>query len=103
MAESRLCHESELESGTARAFKINEKELALVKIGEEFFCIDDVCSHGAFSLSEGEVDDQECTLECPKHGSLFDLKTGEPVTLPATIPVSRYAVTIKDGEVFVEL
>ncbi len=103
MTENRLCHESELKPGTARAFKIGEKELALVKAGEELFCIDDVCSHGAFSLSEGEVDEQECTLECPKHGSLFDLRTGEPVTLPATIPVSQYKVTIKDGEVFVDL
>ena len=54
-------------------------------------------------MAEGEVDLEECTIECWKHGSLFSLKTGAAETLPATRPVGTYAVSVTDGEVAVEL
>ncbi|ROS74311.1 non-heme iron oxygenase ferredoxin subunit [Cellulomonas sp. PhB143] len=57
--------------------------------------ISDVCSHGAVSLSDGEV--EGCLIECWLHGSQFDLRTGEPKQLPATRPVPVYPVTV-DGE-----
>jgi 3-phenylpropionate/trans-cinnamate dioxygenase ferredoxin subunit len=44
-----------------------------------------------------------CTLECPKHGSAFSLTTGEPDTLPATVPVRVHNVSVVDGDVHVEL
>ena len=58
--------------------------------------IGDQCSHADVSLSEGEVDVDECTIECPKHGSEFALETGEALTLPALKPVPTYEVTV-DG------
>ncbi|BDZ43753.1 non-heme iron oxygenase ferredoxin subunit [Paraoerskovia sediminicola] len=57
--------------------------------------VSDICSHGAVSLSEGEV--EGCLIECWLHGSQFDLRTGEPKQLPATRPVPVYTVTV-DGE-----
>jgi len=96
----RLCAVSELAPGEARRFTVGKEPVALARVGEEFYAIGDVCSHGNFSLSEGEVDSYECTLECPKHGSLFDLQTGEPLTLPATAAVALYEVKVRDGEVF---
>ena len=53
----------------------------------------DVCSHADVALSEGEVDG--CTLECWLHGSRFDLRTGEPTGLPATVPVPVYPVKVE--------
>jgi 3-phenylpropionate/trans-cinnamate dioxygenase ferredoxin subunit len=91
----------EMESGTARRVDLGGIPVAVVRIGDEVYAIGDVCSHANVSLSEGEVWADERELECPKHGSTFDLKTGEPVTLPATQPVPVYAVEVTDGMVTV--
>ena len=55
------------------------------------------------SLSEGEVDPDERTIECWKHGSQFVLATGEPLSLPATRPVPVYDVRVDDGQIVVVL
>ena len=91
----------ELEPGTVRRVVIDGVAVAVVRIGDDVHAVGDVCSHANVSLSEGEVWADERELECPKHGSTFDLKTGEPVTLPATQPVPVYAVEVTDGMVTV--
>jgi len=92
-----LCRRDELESGQARRFDVGGVRVALVRIGDEFYAIGDRCSHEDYSLAEGEVWAQECEIECPRHGSTFDLRTGEPCSLPATTPVPVF-VTEVDGE-----
>ena len=82
---------------------VGDRALSIVRIGDDVYVIGDVCSHAEVSLSEGEVDAEECTIECPKHGSAFDLRTGEPLSLPALKPVPSYVVSIVDGDVVVEL
>ena len=98
-----LCKVDELAPGEARRFDVNGFRVCLVRIGDEFHAIDDECSHKDYSLSEGEVWAEECEIECPKHGSMFDLLTGEPCSLPATRPVAVYPVEVADGEVAVVL
>jgi len=90
---------TDFESGTATKVIVDGEAVALVRIGDEFFAIGDVCSHANVSLSEGEVWCEERQLECPKHSSAFSLITGIPETLPATQPVPVYAVTVENGEV----
>lgn len=80
---------------------VGEKRIAMFRIGSDVYAIGDVCSHAEASLAEGEVFDTE--VECPRHGSEFDLKTGEPRSLPATVPVPTYEVTIEDDMVFLHL
>jgi 3-phenylpropionate/trans-cinnamate dioxygenase ferredoxin subunit len=63
--------------------------------------IGDTCSHAEVSLSEGEVED--CTIECWLHGSRFDLRTGEPLALPAIRPVPVYPVTVDGDDVLVDV
>ena len=104
MAETvRLCGRDELEPGTARQFVVRDQRVALVRVNDEFFAVGDRCSHEDYSLSEGEVLEDECAIECWKHGSTFDLRTGEPCSLPATKPVPVFAVTIDGADVMVEL
>lgn len=103
MSSVRICGDGDLPDGTARRFDAGGHCVALVRIGGDYFAIGDTCSHADYSLSDGEVDDFDCTLECPKHGSLFDLRTGEPLTLPATRPVAAYEVSVVEGGVYVEL
>ena len=63
----------------------------------------DTCSHEDFPLSEGEVELDECLIECWKHGSMFSLDTGAPVCFPATQPVAVYEVVVHDGKVSVRV
>jgi len=73
--------------------------LAVFRVGDDYFALDDICSHEYSRLSEGEILDGE--VYCPKQGSRFDLRTGEVRGLPATRPVSTYEVKEEDGQVWV--
>ena len=75
--------------------------MCLVRIGDDFYAIGDRCSHAAVSLSEGDVDPDDVTIECWKHGSAFSLRTGEPQSLPAVRPVPVYAVRLEGDDVVV--
>ena len=98
---TRLCGRDDLDPGEARRFDVDGHPIALVRIGDEFHAVGDTCSHADFSLSEGIIDADECTIECWKHGSAFNLCTGEPESLPATRPVPVYAVTVDGDDVLV--
>ena len=65
--------------------------------------IGDRCSHADYSLSEGEVWEDEREIECPQHGSMFSLETGEPKSLPATKPVPVYDVHVSGDDVIVSV
>ena len=99
----RLCGRDELDSGSVRRFDVGPHRIALVRIGDDFYALGDTCSHEDYSLSEGQVFDDECELECWKHGSTFDLRTGEPCSLPATKPVPVYDVRVDGDDVVLEL
>ena len=97
----RLCSLDELVDGGVRRFDVGTHELAVVRLGDDVYVIGDRCSHQDVSLSDGDVDEDDLVLECPKHGSGFHLETGEPSSLPATRPVPVYEVAVVDGDVSV--
>ena len=68
-------------------------DVAVARDGDEVFAIQDLCSHAAVALTEGEVED--CTIECWLHGSRFDLRTGKPTSFPATEPVATFPVDVR--------
>ena len=103
MPSYELCRADEIEPGTARRFDAGPHRIAVVRIGEDFYAIGDRCSHADYSLAEGDVDEDALTLECWKHGSTFDLKTGEPTVLPATRPVPVYEIEVREGSVVVNV
>ncbi len=70
---------TDIPEGEARRFVADRIEVAVANLGEgRFLAVDDICSHAEASLSEGEVDVDDETIECPRHGSTFDLATGQP-------------------------
>jgi 3-phenylpropionate/trans-cinnamate dioxygenase ferredoxin subunit len=75
--------------------------IAVFRIGDDVYAIGDRCSHAEASLAEGELFDT--AVECPRHGSEFDLATGEPSSFPATRPVEVYEAEVAGGEVFLIL
>jgi 3-phenylpropionate/trans-cinnamate dioxygenase ferredoxin subunit len=98
----RACRLDEIKPGTARRVDIGPHRIALVRIGDDVYALGDRCSHADYSLSEGDVWEDELEIECPKHGSTFSLRTGKPQTLPATKPVPTYRVEVRGDDVWVE-
>jgi len=93
---------SELESGTAQKVMVDGVAVAVVRIEDEVFAIADTCSHADISLSLGMVWCETKQIECIKHGSAFNLVTGQPDTFPATQPVAVYSAKVVNDEVIVE-
>jgi len=99
MEPRRIANLSDLPDGRGVRVEIGEHRIAVFRIGDDVYAIGDRCSHAEASLAQGELFDYE--VECPRHGSAFDVRTGQPGALPATKPVPVYAVTVDDaGDVY---
>jgi 3-phenylpropionate/trans-cinnamate dioxygenase ferredoxin subunit len=94
MTFERACALDDVPTDEALGVTIGEHDVAIARDGEELFALQDLCSHAAVALSEGEVAD--CTVECWLHGSRFDLRTGKPTGLPATEPVATFPVEVRE-------
>ena len=95
---------SDIPEGEARRVVADRIEIALVNLGNgQFLAVDDICSHAEASLSEGEVDVEEETIECPRHGSNFDLRSGQPRSLPATLSIVTYPVKVEGDSILIDL
>ena len=86
-------------SGEARQVRVKDRVLVVVRIESDVYVLDDRCSHEEFSLALGEVIVETCEIECARHGAMFSLKDGEPLSLPATRPVAHYDVRQVNGRV----
>ena len=91
---------SQFDNNSVVTVQIEGQEVVVFKIEEDYFALNNRCSHAEASLSEGEVYD--CKVECPLHGAEFDLKTGEPLTLPATKPVKVYDVLLQNDQLLIQ-
>jgi 3-phenylpropionate/trans-cinnamate dioxygenase ferredoxin subunit len=94
MAFEKACALSEVPVDEAFGVTVGAFGVAIARYEDEVYAIQDLCSHAAVMLSEGEVED--CTIECWLHGSRFDLRTGKPTTFPATEPVATFPVDVRD-------
>jgi 3-phenylpropionate/trans-cinnamate dioxygenase ferredoxin component len=98
-----VCPEAELPPGEMQLVEVDGRKIGVFNCGGELYAIEDRCSHDDGPLAEGEFDSDSCTVECPRHGSLFDLTTGRPKTLPAYVPVETFPVTIEDETIHLEV
>ena len=104
MAEVTVCSTDELPAGAMRLVEVDDRKIGVFHTADgELYAIEDRCSHDDGPLAEGEFDAGACTVECPRHGSLFDLRTGRPKTLPAYQPVETFDVRVEDGQVKLEV
>lgn len=93
----------DIKPGSALRLDDGGDGVCLVRVDDRFFAIGDRCSHANVSLSEGDVDEEECSIECWKHGSAFSLLDGSPQSLPAVKPVPTYPVHREGDDVVVEV
>jgi len=98
-----VCPVAELPPGERRLVEWEGLEIGVFNCGGSYYAIEDRCSHDNGPLAEGELDAEACTVECPRHGSLFDLRTGKPLTLPAYVPVDTFPVTVEGDTIKLEV
>ncbi len=98
-----ICRTDELAPGEHRLVEWDDLEIGVFNCNGELLAIEDRCSHDDGPLAEGPFYADSCEVECPRHGSLFDLKTGKPKTLPAYEPVDTFPVIIDDDLIKLEV
>ena len=98
-----VCSAADLAEGEMKIVEVEGAKIGVFNCGGSLYAIEDRCSHDEGPLAEGEFDPSACTVECPRHGSLFDLTSGRPRTLPAYQPVRTYPVTIEDDTIKLEV
>jgi len=98
-----VCPVDELPPGTMKLVPAGSLTVGVYNCGGELFAIEDRCSHDDGPLCEGDWEQADCVVVCPRHGSNFDLRTGRALTLPAYLPVDTFAVVVEDGAVKVDV
>jgi 3-phenylpropionate/trans-cinnamate dioxygenase ferredoxin component len=98
-----VCPADELQPGQSRIVEVDGRKVGVFNAGGELYAIEDRCSHDDGPLAEGEFDPERKTVECPRHGSLFDITTGRPKTLPAYMPVDTFSIRVEDGVIKLEV
>ena len=98
-----ICAIDDLPPGGMRLVNHEDLEIGVFNCAGEVLAIEDRCSHDDGNLVEGELDEDSCSIECPRHGSLFDLRTGKPLNLPAYVPVDTFPVSVANGLIKIEV
>ena len=101
MSFELVCALSDVPHDEALGVSVGGIDVAVARDGDDLYAVQDLCSHAAVPLSEGEVAD--CTVECWLHGSRFDLRSGKPIGPPATEPVATFPVEVRDDGVYVDV
>lgn len=81
--------------------ELDDRYLVLVRVEQNFYCLDDVCTHDGGPLGEGELDGH--CLICPRHGARFDVRNGHALTMPATEPTASHSVKVVEDQILVRL
>jgi len=98
-----VCPAEELPAGASRIIEADGRKIGVFNCDGALHAIEDRCSHDDGPLAEGPFDPVACTVECPRHGSLFDVRSGRPRTLPAYLPVETFPVRIEDDTIKLEV
>ena len=96
-----LCRKDEVQEDELRQFNLKENEILVIKRNSKFYCLDARCTHAGAPLAEGELEDGY--LQCPWHGSRFNIETGEVIRGPAKKQLRIYHSIVKDNNLLVEL
>lgn len=97
----RVADEAELKLDTPLGLRIGEVQIALVRLADGIFAVNDICTHEYALLSEGFC--EEGKLECPLHQACFDIRTGKALTDPADVDVATYPTKVEGGAVYVQV
>ena len=97
----RVAKKQDIPDGEMRTYELGDLRVAVCRVGERFYAIEDVCTHDGAPLGEGCLKDFE--IECPRHGARFDVRDGRVTRMPAAAPVDSFKVRVEKDEIFVEV
>jgi len=97
---TKVVEKKDLPAGSAKAVEVNGKQIALFNVDDQYYAIDDTCTHAGGSLSEGDV--AGTTVTCPWHGAEFNISNGEVLGEPAEEGVKSYKVLIEGESISIE-
>ena len=96
-----LCNVDDVAIGTALKVEKEGLCVAVFNVDGEFYTLDDLCTHGPGSLSEGYIEGD--VVECNFHNGQFNIRTGEVVLPPCMIPAKTYPTSVEKGKVVIEV
>ena len=97
----KLAKADEVAPGEVKQYQVEGRPVALCNVDGEFHAIEDVCTHDAGPLAQGELIGSQ--IKCPRHGAKFDVTTGKALTLPAIKPVPKHEVKVEGNDIYVAL
>ena len=97
----KVCDKDSLSNGDLMGFDYNNKELLIAKVQDEIYATDRICTHQYADLSSGFLNEEEKTVTCPLHLSVFKLENGIPQNPPAELPLKTYDVKIEDNNIYI--
>jgi 3-phenylpropionate/trans-cinnamate dioxygenase ferredoxin subunit len=87
----------EIRPGGRKSLVFDDRAVLLLRVGDEFFAVEDVCSHDGQPLTDGPL--EGTAIECPRHGARFDVRTGRPLCMPAVEPIATYEVKVVGNDI----
>ena len=95
----RVAAVDDVKPGDVIEVEVDDEPVVLANTGSEFLAASDICSHEYVLLHDGWLEGE--TIECPQHGSKFNMRTGEVLNAPATQPIEVYEAKVDGQDVYV--
>lgn len=95
----RVGRTGDVPEGRPEVFDVEERKIAVYRLDDGFYAIDDICTHDGGPLAEGEIEGDQ--VICPRHGARFSIKTGAALTFPAVTPVECYPIRVEGDDLFI--
>jgi nitrite reductase/ring-hydroxylating ferredoxin subunit/uncharacterized membrane protein len=95
-----VCNQGELSEGQAMLARINDERIVVARCAEGVVAFADRCTHRGGPLSDGAI--VGCAVQCPWHGSQFDVHTGRVIAGPAKQKIKTYEIEVRNGEVYIQ-
>jgi 3-phenylpropionate/trans-cinnamate dioxygenase ferredoxin component len=89
----------ELSPGGRLSLVFDDRSVILFQIGADFYAVEDVCSHDGQPLTDGRL--EGTSIECPRHGARFDVRTGRPLCMPAVEPIEVFNVKLDGRDILI--
>ncbi len=83
--------------------EVDDRLVVLFHASDAYYCLDDVCTHDGGTLGDGDLCDGNTAIACPRHGAKFDIKTGAPISMPATRATVSHEVKVEGDDILVKL
>lgn len=96
---TKIANRDEIEPGGRMSVVVDDIPALLIRVGDDYYCIEDTCTHDGQAMTDGPVAGGEIT--CPRHGARFDIATGKALCMPATEPIATFDVDVRDDGIYV--